>query len=128
LFTSALIGWLAFITAHATWVFLIPHPSGFGRETEPFLYFATVLSFFYAIDFILIAVPFYLFLHSRRRPVPSRPTRLLGGALLAILLPASTILYHDFNSADLLFIAVLAFIAGFAAFAVLPPILIRDPL
>ena len=123
LFVSAIIGWVALTAADATYVFLFPHGPGFAPEIGPlgaFIVFGLLFSACYVIEFLLIAVPFHFFLRSRRSVSRFWPRCLLGGALFAIG-AAVAALCNGSDSGDSLYVAVLAFIAGFTAFAFLAP-------
>ncbi len=125
LFVSGVAGWAAFIAAFAAYVFLIPHPPGFAPEIGPFgsfVFFGVVFTACYLLEYMLIAVPSYVLFRSRRSIIRFWPRCFLGGLLFALGAAALACLDSIDSGRALeapLYVIVLGFIAGFAAFAFL---------
>ena len=120
---SALAGWLGLATAWAIYVFALPHDSHFAPEVGPFgafVIFGAVYSFFYLLDFVLLAVPcFFIF----RNRTPSRPLHraICGAALFCLSVPLWSLASGSFRGREVLVCMVLATIAGAASFVILRP-------
>jgi len=119
---GALFSWLALIVEFAVWVFVIPHTAPpFGPEIGPvgsFIFFSIMLSVQFIIQFSVVAVPSHLFLRPRLSQISSWLWGLVGTALFALSVPIwSTLPLHVYTP-DMFFLAALALVPGFIAFAV----------
>src|SRR6267378_923191 len=114
---SAFVGWLALAAAWACDVFLWPHGPNFATPVGPlgaFLIFGGFFSFFYLVDFVLLAVTFYIFF--RHRIVIPWLRGLCGATLFAFSVPLWSVACRSSATHDLPLGAVLAAIAGFVSF------------
>ncbi|MEY2508918.1 MAG: hypothetical protein QOH01_3247 [Verrucomicrobiota bacterium] len=120
LFLGAIFGWLALILEFAVWGFVIPHPYPIGPEIGPvasFIVFSIILSVQFIIEFGIVAIPSQLFLRPLLGPFSSWVWGLVGAALFALSIPIWSILLLHMHFHDIVFLAVLALVPGFIAFA-----------
>jgi len=123
LIRGASIGWVAMIAVFASYMFLLPHGPHFAPEVGPvgsFMTFGTVYSIIYLVDFVLLAIPTYFLLYGRKPPLRRWHWALSGSVLFLLSLIVWCSAYGLRSSAELLFYAVLAAIAGAASFYALP--------
>jgi hypothetical protein len=120
---SALVGWLGFVIVWAGYIFVLPHGPHFAPEVGPsgaFVIFGLVYSFFYLLDFLLIAVPCFLLLYYPR--IQSRPLLrgICGAVMFSLTVPFWFFLSRT-DTTDMGFCIVFAAVAGAASFIMLRP-------
>jgi hypothetical protein len=122
---SASTGWVAMIAAFAVYIFLLPHGPHFAPEVGPlgaFIIFGIMLSGFYIVDFVFLAIPSYYFFWNRKQPPRRWQCVLCGAVLFLCSVPLWLIVCGGHGTAaGILLYAVLAVIAGAASFYVLSP-------
>lgn len=117
---SFLIGWLVLASEDVIYTFGIPHGPHFAPEIGPLgslLYFLFFESWFYAVAFVLVLVPFRHWLYS----TTTNAAQLRGffiTLLFAAVLSATSVFAFGADFNNLCFLFVLALLPGVAAIAV----------
>ena len=110
-------GWAALIISEAVYIFVLPHPRGFGGSGAPgtFAIFSLIYSICYAATAAAVLLPFsYLLMRSSRLILQS--AAFLGGLVFSTLAYTVCRFWIDFDHSGTILVSVLWFIAG--AFAV----------
>lgn len=117
---SFLIGWLVLASEDVIYTFVIPHGPHFAPEIGPLgslLYFLFFESWFYAVAFVLVLLPFRHWLYSA-----TTNAALLRGffitLLFAAVLSATSVFAFGADFKNQCFLFVLALLPGVATIAV----------
>jgi hypothetical protein len=120
---SAFAGWMMLASAWGFYIFLLPHnPESFTPVGTfgAFIVWGLVYSFFYLLNFLLLAVPYFLLIKKRPQPNPLLQT-LCGAVLFGISVPLWHLASKSSDLGEVASLIPFAAIVGGLTFSTLKP-------